>query len=216
MNDPIMVITSIEKELMLPEVVFNSNDTQDIDIMSFSINLSNQSRSPAMIRLRNRSLKPQNIDPILLSYSPEGDNFSYLALIGKIKYGVSDKETMGNLKYTQKVSHNYRFNSTHNVLHGQKDKFTTLEQKLMHGRRLNQEVTEAESIQKNSTTRDLQMGYSAISLQPGESSNFKVFTMKFKKSEGHETVLAEHLKQIHKEEQQIEKMYKNSNARGAY
>lgn len=215
MNDPIMVIVSKDKELNLPDITYNSLDTQDIDVMSFGINLSENSNSPAMIRLRNRSLKPQIIRPVFLTYNPEGDRYSYMATLGRIMYGVSDKETMANLNYTQKESQNYKVNSTHHVLQDQKDKFITLEQKLIQGLRLSQNSTEVDVNGKNVSSNDLKHNSSSVSLQPGESANFKVFTIKFTKSEGHESVLAENLMKMHEEEQNKEKMYKNSNSKGA-
>ena len=203
MNDPIMIISSSHKSFGLPMVKYNAEEYSDLDVISLKINEVNKHRrSFAMIRLRNRSYKPVSMNNVLFTYTPEGEEESYIVFVGKMKYGYSGNETLKNLNYTQKVSEYYNVNDTHNVLEGYRDTFTTFEEKLIRDHQPDQAVTKKSH---------------EILLKPREIAHLKLFVFKYKKDERHDTVLEEHFKKIHEEEIMQEKAYEsNSTKKGAF
>jgi hypothetical protein len=199
MNDPLLLTKNSRKKILLPKMEFTAEETNELDVISLVMDEMSV-RSPGMIRLRNRSYKPVTIGQILMTFDPDGDEHSYTAYLGRIKYGVSDKETMKNLNYTQKVSQNYNVNQTHHVLEGVRDKFSTFEDELI----------------KNHTVTIQTHHRFTLTLRPKEIVNLKIFKLVFRKDEGHESVFEEHLKKMHEEETQRENLYKNNNSRGAF
>ena len=131
MNDPIVVIKSENYKSDIPGYSYEAGEHPELDVISLRQNENDASGiSPAMIRIRNRGYKPAKLHNILFTHSSNSAE-GHLAIIMPMKYGFSDKETLKNLDYMQKVSKKHNVVDSHNVLEGYRDEFSTFEDMLV-------------------------------------------------------------------------------------
>ena len=168
MTDSILVLKNNVQKSDFPNLSFDGGENPGIDVISLRMAENSGSfTSPGMIRLRNRSYKQIRINPVLFSYDPEGSEKGHISLLSQTKYGYSDKETLKNLNYVQKVSKNYTVVDSHNVLEGYRDEFKTLEQDV---------------IAKYGNEGIIGLAQHDIVLQANEIAHLKLYNFEYSKS----------------------------------